>query len=75
MAVAPWISWTDQQEALSNTAFPGQAAQTDLVNPVTSIPSYTTVPVGINAVDPFAGWTALKEAQTNTGRPAVTGLT
>jgi hypothetical protein len=79
-----WISWTDQQET-TGTPFPGMAPQLDveIVGPVVqdyltlgtlgtySLPTYANVPTTVNAVDPWAGWTA----QSTTREPSVTGET
>ena len=78
--ITDWRQWTDQQEAATNTPFPGQgpindfeiigntsAVVTTLTNgPTLGIPTWTYVPTAVNAVDPFGGWTAQKETDYNT---------
>jgi len=95
MGVVDWRAWTNQGGGsmptapnppgtpyVPNTPFPGVGPITDLINPATSIPSYSATPTTIKPVDPFGGWVDQKEfvansagAQVPTMRPAIPGLT
>jgi hypothetical protein len=89
MGVVDWRAWTDQSGGtlptapnppgtpwLNNQIFPGVNPITDLISGTTSIPTYPNVPTYVPAVDPFGGWTDLKEqAPTYTMRPVVAGIT
>jgi hypothetical protein len=77
MAVTDWRAWTaqlggSQPGQTSPFPFPGVGPIPDTVNGSTSIPTYPNVPVTVNAVDPFGGWTS---QIPNSIRPTVPGLT
>jgi hypothetical protein len=64
---------------IGTPAAPGKG---DLIDGTLSIPPYPNVPVTVNAVDPFGGWTDQKAfvlnstgAQVPVMRPSIPGLT
>lgn len=95
MGVADWRAWTNQGGGtmptapnppgtpyVGNSVFPGVGPISDLISGTTSVPTYPNVPITVNAVDPFGGWTDQKALNTNSGgaqtpvmRPAIAGLT
>ena len=72
----PGTPWQTNMPFGSDATHPGIQPITDLINGASSFPVYPNTPTYVPAVDPFGGWTDLKElAPTYQMRPIVAGIT